>query len=79
LSHAPNKKEFLGDFWMRLHPHSWSGSLADILYKRKRQLLTLYEFADADVRAWVEEMLPEIDRWIESERNRERGGEESFE
>lgn len=79
LSHAPSKKEFLGDFWMRLHPHSWSGSLADILYKRKRQLLTLHEFADADVRAWVEEMLPEIDRWIESERNRERGGEESFE
>jgi len=79
LGHAPDKRAFLGDFWRRLHPRSWSGSLADILFRRKSQIVKFGESTDPDVRVWVSEMLPEIDRWIEHERGRERSGEESFE
>jgi hypothetical protein len=79
LDHAPDKRAFLGDFWTRLHPRSWSGSLADILTRRKAQVLTFRDSPHADVGQWVDAILPELDRWIESERSRDREGEESFE
>ena len=79
LSHAPDKRAFLGDFWNRLHPRSWSGSLADIFVRRKAQLQTLAERPDVDIRDWLADLLPKVDRWIEHERGRERSGEESFE
>jgi hypothetical protein len=78
LTHAPNKKAFMGNFWDRLHPRGWSGSLADILVLRKAQLTKLMEHGD-EVRAWVEEITPALDKWIEQERHRDRRGEESFE
>jgi hypothetical protein len=79
LGHAPDKRAFLGDFWTRLHPRSWSGSLADILFRRRAQVIKLSENPDPEIRGWVADMLPEIDRWIEHERGRDRAGEESFE
>jgi hypothetical protein len=79
LGHAPDKRAFLGDFWTRLHPRSWSGSLADILFRRRAQVLKLAENPDPEIRGWSEDMLPEIDRWIERERGRDREEEESFE
>jgi hypothetical protein len=79
LSHAPDKRAFLGDFWNRLHPRSWSGSLANILVERKGQLKKLAENPDFEIRGWVTDMLPEVDRWIEHERARESGSEQSFE
>lgn len=79
LDCAPDKHAFLGDFWNRLHPRGWSGSLADILLRRKAQVLTLRDSSHADVRQWVGAILPELDRRIENERGRDREREESFE
>lgn len=79
LDQAPDKRLFLGNFWDRLHPRSWSGSLVDILVRRKTQVRKLVEHSDAEVMAWVAEIIPELDRWIEIERGRERKREESFE
>jgi len=41
--------------------------------------MKLAEHSDAQVRAWASEVTPELDRWIEYERGRDREGEESFE
>jgi len=79
LDHAPDKRTFIGDLWNRLHLHSWSGSLADILAQRRAQLLTFRESPYADVCQWPDAVLPQLDCWIEQERGREREGEESFE
>jgi len=79
LALAPDKRAFLGNFWDRLHPGGWSGSLADLLSKRRAKLANLLEHEDADVRHWVAEAQLELDRWIERERLRERESEESFE
>jgi hypothetical protein len=79
LDHAPDKQLFLGNFWSRLHPGGWSGSLADILIARKTQVMKLAEHSDEQVRAWAIEIIPEIDQWVEQTRGRERRSEESFE
>lgn len=79
LDRAPDKRLFLGDLWDRLHPGSWGGSLADILIGRKAHVLKLAEHVDEQVRAWVVENLPQLDRWIDDARGRERRSEESFE
>lgn len=79
LDYAPDKRAFLSELWSRIHPRSYSGSLADILERRKTQLLTLRDSPNLDVRQWVDDNQPELDRWIREERNRERQGEESFE
>jgi hypothetical protein len=79
LERAPSKKSFLGDWWERLHPRSWSGSLADILVRRKEQVGLLTRLADVEVDAWINEIMPELDRVIEHERGRDRSKEESFE
>jgi hypothetical protein len=79
LDNAPDKRLFLGDLWDRVHPHSWSGSLAAILTERKAQVMKLAEHPDAQIRAWASEVPAELDRWIESDRGREREREESFE
>ena len=79
LDYAPDKRAFLGELWARIHPHTWSGSLADILEWRKAQLLKLRGSPHLDVRQWVDDNQPELDRWITNERNQDRQGEESFE
>ena len=79
LDNAPDKRLFLRDLWDRVHPRSWSGSLAHILIERKAQVMKLAEHPDTQVRAWVSEVKPELDRWIEIERKRDRAREESFE
>jgi len=79
LGHAPDQRAFLGDIWLRLHPRSWSGSLADILVRRRVAITKLGDNFGGDVRQWVVEMLPELDRWIEHESKRNREGEQSFE
>ena len=62
-----------------MHPRSWGGSLADILIRRRSQVLELRKSPYGEVHRWVDELLPELDRWIENERKREREREESFE
>lgn len=79
LNHAPDKRLFLGDLWERVHPRSWGGSLAHILAQRKTQMMKLAEHPDAHVRAWVSDVMPELDQGIELERVRDREREESFE
>lgn len=79
LEHAPDRRAFLGDLSTRFHPRSWSGSLAEILARRKTQLMTFRDSLHADVREWVDAIVPDLDRWIEHERGRDREGEESFE
>jgi hypothetical protein len=79
LNHAPDKLLFLGDSWDRIHPRSWGGSLAHILVQRKAQIAKVAEQGDAQVRAWVDEVTPELDRWIENDRRRDHAMEESFE
>lgn len=79
LAHAPDKKAFLGGIRDRLQPRGWGGSLADILTRRKAKLQLLREHTHADVRQWVQDIEPALDRWIADERSMDRGGEEAFE
>ncbi|WP_258571629.1 hypothetical protein [Pseudomonas protegens] len=79
LKDAPDKYSFLGDIWRHIYPRSWVGSLADILIRRRAQVLKLREISDDEVRRWVDETLPELDGWIEDARKRGREREESFE
>lgn len=79
LGHAPDKRDFLGDICSRLHPRSWSGSLADILIQRRAAIMSIGDNVGGEVRQWVADMLPELDRWIEYERKRDRDDEQSFE
>lgn len=79
LEQAPEKRLFLGHLLDRLHPRSWGGSLADILIRRKSKVLKLAEHPDDEVRAAVIDLLPNLDIWIERERERDRAREESFE
>jgi hypothetical protein len=79
LDKAPDKIAFLGDFADRIHPRGWSGSLGNVLVRRKELLSSLGTHPDVNVRQWFTEMLVELDRWIDREHERERGQEESFE
>jgi len=42
-------------------------------------LIQLGEQSDEEVKRWVDDAMPELDRWIEKERSRDRAREESFE
>lgn len=79
LESAPDKHAFLGSYWTRLHPRSWMGPLSDILVRRKSQVLMLRESPHAEVRRWIDELIPDLDLWIEAERKRDREQEERFE
>jgi hypothetical protein len=79
LDRAPDKRAVLGDFWARIHPHGWSGSLADVLVARRAKLKVLETHDDPAVRQWLRDMEPVFDEWIERDRARDREREESFE
>ena len=79
MGYAPDKRAFLGDNLSRLHPGSWSGSLASILIQRRAAITTLGDNVGGEVRQWVTDMLPELERWIEHESKRDREDEQSFE
>ncbi|CDF96514.1 hypothetical protein BN844_4189 [Pseudomonas sp. SHC52] len=79
LEAAPDKHAFLGDYWARLHPRSWMGSLANVLIQRRSQVLRFQVSPHAEVRQWIDGLLPDLDVWIEKEQIRDRDKEESFE
>jgi hypothetical protein len=79
LETAPDKHAFLGDYWARLYPRSWMGSLADKLIQRRSQVLRLQVSPHAEVRHWIDGLLPDLDLWIEKEKVRDRDKEERFE
>lgn len=79
LGNAPDKRAFLAETSSRLYPHSWCGSLAHILDQRRAAITTLADNFGGEVRQWVTDMLPELERRIEQESKRDREDEQSFE
>jgi hypothetical protein len=79
LDKAPNKEVFLGDYHGRFRLGSWSGSLADILVKRREVIRQLGNHPDSSVQQWVTNMEAPIAEWIEAERQGDRRNEERFE
>ena len=71
LAHAPDKAEFLGDFYGRVSPDGWTGSLRVTLEQRKAILGKLSRLGNPDVDRWLVEANGEIDRWIARVRERE--------
>lgn len=79
MAKAPDKVRFLGESHHRIRRSGWSGSLADILGKRKAMLAPLAADPDLGVQAWLQAQGPRLDDWIAGERLRESAREESFE
>lgn len=79
MARAPDRGRFLGDGNRRLIPSGWSGSLADVLEKRRAILAPLANYADPDVKAWFRTQSAWLDERVAGERLRESRGEESFE
>jgi hypothetical protein len=79
LEQAPDKRDFLGSWFSRIHPSGWIGSLAGVLAQRRESLLALRNSPHAEVRQWVDEAIPELDKWIRRAREREHEEEERFE
>lgn len=79
LERAPDRAAFLGGPRHRIYPSGWSGSLADILERRRALLQPLADYHDAAVKDW----LAKLDQWlaqrIAEERQRDAESEESFE
>ncbi|MBC7637653.1 MAG: hypothetical protein H7251_18870, partial [Acetobacteraceae bacterium] len=79
LNNAPDKRRFLSGTLGLLHPNGCSGSLSDVLTQRRAELMQLAEHADAGVRQWFVDLLPNLDAWIASEQSQDRESEGSFE
>jgi hypothetical protein len=79
LEQAPAKRDFLGSWFSRIHPSGWVGSLANVLTQRRESLLALRESPHAEMREWVDESIPELDKWIGRAHEREHEEEERFE
>jgi hypothetical protein len=79
LEHAPDKSDFLGDYYRRLKPNVWGGSLADVLVQRLEVIRQLGDHRDCSVRQWLTNIEAQVADWIESEQQRDRRVEESFE
>lgn len=79
LIKSPNKLLFFGDFSKRLHPGGWCGSLRSILILRRSQVLKLKDIEDTQVCAWVDDIIPKLDLWIEQQGIYERAEEGTFE
>ena len=79
LHFAPDKKAFLGAFEDRVRPSHWQGSFKSMLEKRRIELVRLANEMPGQVANWVNQGLPELDRWIHSAGDMDRDQEESFE
>jgi len=79
MTRAPDKARFLGDGDRRLNPSGWSGSLADVLEKRRAILAPLANYPDPTVKAWFRTQNTGLDDRIAAARLRESRREESFE
>jgi len=79
LEPAPDRAAFLGGARNRLLPSGWSGSLADVLVKRRAMLQPLAGHHDPAVRGWLEGLDTWLPEYIEAKRLREAEREESFE
>lgn len=79
LELAPDKRAFLENVPHRLRPTGWSGSLADILDKRRVFLDQFVQHSDPNISAWAVEQGQRLEAESHFERNRERREDESFE
>jgi hypothetical protein len=78
LESAPDRAAFLGE-GSRLYPSGWSGSLADVLEKRRALLKPLASHGDAAVTGWLAGLDGWLAKVVASERRRDAEREESFE
>jgi len=79
MEHAPDRAMFLGDLRGRIFPSGWSGSLADILERRRTMLEPLASHQDPVVRTWIGSLDAWLTERITEERRRDAEREESFE
>ena len=79
LEHATERKEVLGAFDSHLEPHSWSGSLADVLTPYLKPIRGLLKHSDPKVREWAVDRERRLLARIEEERKQERRTDASFE
>lgn len=83
LSKAPDPIAFLDSLKSSLTPTSWSGSLADILDRRRETLSVLMAHELPAVRAWAEqtakELAEEAALWREREERDQRARNQRFE
>jgi len=78
LDSAPDRTAFLGNSG-RLYPSGWSGSLADVLEKRRVLLEPLASHADPAVASWMRRLDDWLRDVVAAERRRDAEREESFE
>lgn len=76
---APDKMAFLGRFDRQAHPNQWSGSLKVMLEDRRAELVQFAKEMPEEVADWVNQGLPDLNRWIASAGEMDRDQEESFE
>lgn len=79
LALAPDRPAVLAAFSRNLYPHSWSGSLAELLEGRRVLLQALMSYSDPAVEAWARVRDEALVREIESERLRDRRADARFE
>lgn len=79
MNRAPDKARFLGDGDRSLSSSGWSGSLADVLEKRRAILAPLANYPDPGVKAWFQIQNAGLDDRIAAARLGESRREESFE
>jgi len=79
IEKAPSRADVLKEFSWRLHPRSWSGSLADVLTPYLQAVRKLSDHDDPVVREWVIRQADYLTRQIEQERQQERRADETFE
>jgi hypothetical protein len=79
LRAAPDKTVFLGRFDRRVHPNQYSGSLKAMLENRRSELVRLAIEMPGEVADWVNQGLPDLNKWIASAADLDIDQEESFE
>lgn len=79
LDAAPNTEEVLAELEEHIRPMSWSGSLADILDRRRSGLKKLDSHANPIVRAWSQRWQSILAKRAIQERKQETHRQQSFE
>jgi hypothetical protein len=79
MNNAPDRAAVLKGLGTQIHPSSWSGSLADILEKRRPLLRHFLHDGDPAVREVARKLDHDLLQEIDAERSREVGRDERFE
>ena len=79
LEHATDREAVLAAFNSRIEPHSWSGSLADVLMPYLRPIRELLKHPDPTVREWASGRERRLQERIDEERKQDRRIDSSFE